>query len=307
MLISIIIPCFNQAKYLDEALQSVLCQTYQNWECIIVNDGSPDNTKEIATQWVAKDKRFRYFYKENEGVSKARNFGVEKANGTYIQFLDSDDIIDKRKLELSIKEFNMVKDDKMKIVISNFRMFTDSIIKSTIPYCNLKTDLFTFENILYKWNEGFSIPIHCGFFHRSLFKDIRFPQNMTAQEDWIVWVNLFKTESKVIFLDIPLAFYRLNPSSRMMTNDVFLDQIKAYEYFKIILTEAQYNKLSLVLISRYFKSNIYLNKRIVQLKQTNTYILGNSIKKIIKKMGLLKPSKYIFEKILKLEVVAKHL
>jgi hypothetical protein len=306
-LVSIIIPCYKQAQYLEETLQSVLQQTYSNWECILVDDGSPDNTKEIATQWTTNDKRFCYFYKENEGVSKARNFGIEKANGTYIQFLDADDLIDERKLELSINELNRIKEEHAKIVISNFRMFTENLSKSTIPYCELRADLFTFENILYKWNEGFSIPIHCGFFHHSLFKDVRFPENMTAQEDWIVWVNLFKIGTKAMFLDISLAFYRLNPNSRMMTNDIFLDQLKAYEYFKTILTEAEYNKFSLVLISRYFKSNIYLKKRMVQLKQTNTYILGNSIKKIVKKMGLLKPSKYVFEKILKLDVVAKHL
>lgn len=72
-LISVIVPCYNQAQYLDECLQSVLDQTYQNWECIIVNDGSPDNTEEIALRWTKKDSRFRYLKKENEGLSSARN------------------------------------------------------------------------------------------------------------------------------------------------------------------------------------------------------------------------------------------
>ncbi len=63
-LISVIVPCYNQAEYLDECLHSILYQTYQNWECIIVNDGSPDNTEEIALKWVDKDIRFRYIKKE---------------------------------------------------------------------------------------------------------------------------------------------------------------------------------------------------------------------------------------------------
>ena len=62
--VSIIVPCYNQAQYLDEALQSVLDQTYANWECIIINDGSPDNTKEVARKWVERDCRFIYFEKE---------------------------------------------------------------------------------------------------------------------------------------------------------------------------------------------------------------------------------------------------
>ena len=94
-LISVIVPCYNQAQYLDECLQSVLDQTYQNWECIIVNDGSPDNTEEIALQWTAKDPRFTYLKKENGGLSSARNAGIEVAQGEWIQFLDCDDKIDK--------------------------------------------------------------------------------------------------------------------------------------------------------------------------------------------------------------------
>ena len=90
-LISVIVPCYNQAQYLDECLQSVLDQTYQDWECIIVNDGSPDNTEEVAKNWVEKDSRFKYFYKENRGLSSARNLGIEKSIGKYLFFLDSDD------------------------------------------------------------------------------------------------------------------------------------------------------------------------------------------------------------------------
>lgn len=89
--VSIIVPCFNQAQYLPEALQSVLDQTYENWECIIVNDGSPDNTKEVAQEWVSKDARFIYLFKENGGLSSARNAGIAIAKGEFILSLDSDD------------------------------------------------------------------------------------------------------------------------------------------------------------------------------------------------------------------------
>ncbi|MDI6046610.1 glycosyltransferase family 2 protein [Flavobacterium yafengii] len=90
-LVSVIIPCYNQAKYLPEALQSIKNQTYQNWECIIVNDGSPDETDNIAAEWCKKDSRFKYLYQENGGLSNARNSGIKKADGKYIVTLDSDD------------------------------------------------------------------------------------------------------------------------------------------------------------------------------------------------------------------------
>ena len=104
-LISVIVPCYNQAQYLDECLQSVLDQTYTDWECIIVNDGSPDHTEEIAKKWVEKDARFRYLSKENGGLSSARNAGIEIAKGEWILPLDADDKIGERYLELAEKEF----------------------------------------------------------------------------------------------------------------------------------------------------------------------------------------------------------
>ena len=102
-LVSIIIPCYNQGLFLEETLQSVFNQIYTDWECLIVNDGSDDNTEEIALNWTDKDSRFRYFLKKNEGVSSARNFGLHKAKGDFIQFLDSDDLIAEDKISLSIE------------------------------------------------------------------------------------------------------------------------------------------------------------------------------------------------------------
>ncbi len=90
-LVSIIVPCNNQAQYLEESLQSILDQTYIHWECIIVNDGIPDHTETVARKWEAKDSRFIYLHKENGGVSSARSLGIEKAKSEFILTLDADD------------------------------------------------------------------------------------------------------------------------------------------------------------------------------------------------------------------------
>ena len=112
-LISVIVPCYNQAQYLDECLQSVLDQTYQNWECIIVNDGSPDHTEEVANKWLEKDPRFRYIDKENGGLSSARNAGLKEAKGEWIQFLDCDDKINTISFELLTK---IIAEKKVEII-----------------------------------------------------------------------------------------------------------------------------------------------------------------------------------------------
>lgn len=114
--ISVVVPCYNQAQYLDECLQSVLNQTYQDWECIIVNDGSPDNTEDVAKSWAEKDTRFIYLSKENGGLSSARNAGIEIAKGEWILPLDADDKIGERYLELAEKEFE---NDFVEIISKN--------------------------------------------------------------------------------------------------------------------------------------------------------------------------------------------
>jgi glycosyltransferase involved in cell wall biosynthesis len=119
--VSIIVPCYNQAQYLEDALQSILGQTCANWECIIVNDGSPDETERIAQKWVEKDPRFVYLYKENGGLSSARNFGLIVAKGDYIQFLDCDDLIEVKKLEAQIN--HLEKNPDLNISVSGYRYF----------------------------------------------------------------------------------------------------------------------------------------------------------------------------------------
>jgi glycosyltransferase involved in cell wall biosynthesis len=303
--VSIIIPCYNQGQFLEETLQSVLNQSYTDWECLMVNDGSTDNTEEVALRWLAKDSRFKYFLKKNGGVSSTRNFGIEKATGRFIQFLDSDDLLDSRKLELSFNDYNLKKEENVKIVISNFRMFNKNVNKSARPYCNLDQDIFTYEGLLYQWNDTFSIPIHCGFFESSLFENISFPEHLTAQEDWIVWVNLFKMNIKASFIDEPLAFYRLNVKSRTMSSTILPDQLNAYTYFKKILSEEDFHKLSIVLISRYYTSSSNSKKTIRDLKAANTYKGGKMVKKILKKTGLIAPFRYLLGKIEKWNNKAK--
>ncbi|ALJ04594.1 hypothetical protein APS56_05325 [Pseudalgibacter alginicilyticus] len=298
-LISVIIPCYNQSEFLEETLLSVYNQTYNNWECIIVNDGSTDDSETIAENWVLKDNRFSYFYKSNSGVSNTRNYALDRVKGNYIQFLDADDVINNKKLEISVGLLDNSSAKNEKIVISNFRMFSENQSKSTKPYCVLTNDLFTYDNLLYKWNETFSIPIHCGFFKASLFEEIRFPENLTAQEDWIVWIALFKNGSKAIFIDKPLALYRQNLKGRTSTKSLHDDQIKAYKYLKTFLNEDEFYKLSIVLISRYYRTQEEIKRRLRKVKSSKPYQTGLMIKKVLKKTGLLKISKSVFPFFLK--------
>ena len=190
--ISIIVPCYNQAQYLPEALQSVLNQTYENWECIIVNDGSPDNTKEVAQEWVKKDSRFIYLYKENGGLSSARNAGLDLAMGDYIQFLDADDCLNAEKINKSLIQIN--NHSVNNIVVTNFKMFNEDVLDELGPYCQLGQNNLLYSEILFGWDFKINIPIHCALFSSSLFHNFRFPQDLKAKEDWIMWLTFFQQE-----------------------------------------------------------------------------------------------------------------
>ncbi|SFD72694.1 glycosyltransferase family 2 protein [Flavobacterium phragmitis] len=298
-LVSLIVPCYNQGKYLFDSLESVSNQTFANWECLIIDDGSIDNTREIAKIFTDRDSRFNYFFKENGGVSSARNFGLKNAKGDYIQFLDCDDVLDSRKLELSLNYLELSKNnDNVKIVISNFRMFTDNINDSSPPFCVLNHSYFNLEGFLYEWNISFSLQMQCGFFEASLFRTIQFPENLTAQEDWIVWVSLFKTGCEAIFINETLAYYRINPNSRMSTLGIDDNKIKVLESFKDILTYDEYYNFTSNLISRLYKTNEEIQTRLKLLRKSNSYQTVLMIKKILRKIKLLGISVSFFKVIL---------
>ena len=113
-LISVIVPCYNHGQFLAEALNSVLQQTYNTWECIVIDNGSTDVTKGVADEFISRDERFKYIYQENKGVSAARNRAIAQSSGKYILPLDADDKIGLTYLEKIVKVLE--EDTEVKIV-----------------------------------------------------------------------------------------------------------------------------------------------------------------------------------------------
>jgi glycosyltransferase involved in cell wall biosynthesis len=120
-LVSVIIPCYNYGHFLCETLENILQQTYQNLECIIVDDGSTDNTNEIVQSYITKDARFRYFRQTNKGTSSAKNNGIRIATGEFIQFLDADDLLNKKKLEVQV--LFLINNPDVDIIYGDVRYF----------------------------------------------------------------------------------------------------------------------------------------------------------------------------------------
>ncbi len=205
-LVSIIMPSYNQGQYLAEALDSVLAQTYTNWECIIVDDGSHDNTKEVANSYSAKDSRIQYIYQENNGVSAARNNGVAHSKGDFILPLDGDDKLHPQFIELSLKE--IVKDRNIRVVYSD------------VQYFGIRNDIYKLPDFSIEKLMGQNILCITALFRREDFdKTGGFNDNMREGfEDWDFWMSMFKDgEGTAYKIPQVLFFYRIKPVSRNNT------------------------------------------------------------------------------------------
>lgn len=210
--ISVIVPCYNQAKYLDEALQSVFMQTYQFWECILVNDGSTDHTEEVAKKWLTKDNRFKYIHKKNGGLSSARNAGLDLATGDFIQLLDADDILSQNKFLIQLKVLKYCE-----ISVCDYLPFEDKTgLRRDNRYLSpfLNPDCYK-KDIIMKWETEKSIPCHAVLFKRSLIVEhkIFFEETLPNHEDWVFWVKLFYHSKGISNHKDILAKYRIKDIS----------------------------------------------------------------------------------------------
>lgn len=203
-MISVIIPIYNSEKYLDECVQSVVNQTYDNLEIILVDDGSPDNCPAMCDSWKKRDDRIRVIHKENGGLSDARNAGIRLANGEWLLFIDSDDVIPKQFVESLVLALT----DSKRLVVSDKVRFFDELpqheeIKVLFQSCG--KDLVAKRGGMYCWGALYS---------RELVSQISlwFDSSLGNIED-VVWNGIYLMFiSEVIWVNVPY-YYRMNPTS----------------------------------------------------------------------------------------------
>lgn len=212
-LISVIVPCFNQAHYLPDAIASLVAQTLLEWECIIVDDGSPDNTREVSQMLAAGDPRIRPFSQVNKGLSGARNAGLNLARGQYIQFLDADDFLAPEKFARQVAALESV--DREGVAICDYAYCDASDPSNELSNMYVRPWLDpdrALEEIILRWESGLCIPAHAFLFSKALFSQngITFNTALPTHEDWECWVRIMAKHPKVVLVDQKLATYRFN-------------------------------------------------------------------------------------------------
>lgn len=219
--ISVITPCYNQALYLADCLDSLIAQTYYNWECMVMDDGSTDNSLEIAQQYAEKDQRIRYARQSNQGPSAARNNAIALTDGEFIFPLDSDDRIDPTYFEKALKVFEIK--PEIKLVYSRCLMFG-----SRSGEMDLKA--YTYQELL----RG-NIISNTSMYRRSDYlKTPGYDDTMhVGWEDWEFYISLLSSQDQIYKIDELLYHYRQKPGSR--DNSVNSEQAKTlrrYIYLK---------------------------------------------------------------------------
>ena len=207
-MISILLPVFNSEKYLSSCIESILKQSYGDFELVICNDGSIDKSGDIIQEFASKDQRIKSFYKENESsISKTRNFLLEKVTGEYFVFVDSDDVIEKDFLKILLETMDKTQSD---IVACGFKLVNMPVLikkgygKKSVDSSKALEEMLFSGRFYAVWNK---------LIKSEKANDIRFDESLNYGEDLIYFFNLLKSDLKFTFIDNPLYFYRIHPNS----------------------------------------------------------------------------------------------
>ncbi len=229
--ISVVIPIYNVEKYLAKCIDSILAQTYQNLEIILVDDGSTDNSPAICDEYEKKDVRIKVIHKSNGGLSDARNRGIEISTCDYICFVDSDDYIAENMLEILLTR--MIKDGS-DMAVCNF-LYVDEqgeSIEERNGYLPIKDGIFTKEEILIQTAQPHFAPYTAAWnklYKRSLFENIVFPYGKTIEDAFVAHEIVDKC-SKISCIESPLYYYvqRCDSIMGVKFNLARLDGVEAF-------------------------------------------------------------------------------
>ena len=221
--ISVVVPVYNVEPYLRRCIDSVLAQTFKDFEVICLNDGSPDNSWQILEKYAKKDKRIKIINKDNTGVSDTRNIGLQQAKGKYILFMDSDDCIHPQTLEITyflatkhdadLVYYRHIAKDCLEIRRYLSNRFDKNKVKSKVVYNVL-------EYATEKNHGGSSWKIRRGFiwaylFKKSFIQNVKFSTNIKIGEDLVWLLKVLYKKPVAVLTKLPLYFYIPNSDSAL--------------------------------------------------------------------------------------------
>lgn len=275
-LVSVIVPVYNVENYLPRCIESIINQTYSNLEIILVNDGSTDHSGTICEEYKKKDSRIKVIMQRNQGLSAARNAGLDAVHGAYLTFIDSDDYVSEKYVE---SLFNIMGTADVAICLGE--KFYDNAVTVDSPDYDT-TEVYTSEvalkNMLYR--RGVNSYAWGKLFKAKLFDGVRFPVGVLF-EDVMTIYKIYDIADKIAFNKVRLYYYFQRPGS--IVNSSFsrkkLDQVKASKVLLEFVSE-KYPALKKAAISRYFIAAVDIYRRIPNSKEYESE--RKELKEIIK-------------------------
>ncbi|HET6224765.1 MAG TPA: glycosyltransferase [Bacteroidia bacterium] len=207
MKISVIIPCYNQSNYLSQCVYSVFRQTYSNFEIILINDGSTDNTDYIADFLQKRFNQVKYIKQTNKGLGATRNVGIAHATGNYVQFLDADDVLSENKFSTAVKAF--ADNPELDITYSKYECFEDGDPSNKWTYSRVELTSDPVTDLIEEWEKTLSIPVHCFLFKKSIIGKTLFDVNLPNHEDWAFHLMIAFKKPSYLFISESTALYRM--------------------------------------------------------------------------------------------------
>lgn len=235
-MISVIVPIYQVEEYIHRCVDSILAQSFTDFELILVDDGSPDNCGKICDEYVKLDKRVTVIHKDNGGLSDARNAGIVQAlkntSSEWITFIDSDDWIHPMYLELL---YNCVVNNKVFIAVCSFQKAeSEGSLSLDLEF---KTYKLKVEDFFISYNTIATITC-AKLYKKDLFKNIRFPSGRIHEDEFITYKLLFRF-SEIIYIDYPLYYYFTNTNGIMGSKRKSIKRFDAvdaleeqYQFFK---------------------------------------------------------------------------
>ena len=229
--ISIIIPVYNTEKYIERCLRSILAQTYQQFEIIIVDDGSTDGSIEICKKYALKTSKIKIVQIKNSGQSVARNVGIKNASGDYICFVDSDDWIDRLLLEKAVSCFHSYSCDIVK-----FTSIITSLEQSKLESKDYDIEVYNASGALHEYFFGdekkLRVQVWSGIYKKTLFHNLEFPRGKVFEDSYVTPQLLAKAQ-KTVYVGYPGYFYFMRPESTMHIG-ITESKIAAYDIYKVL-------------------------------------------------------------------------
>lgn len=296
--VSIIVPVYNAEEYLDRCIQSILKQTFSNFELILINDGSTDKSLDICDKYCRNDRRIIVINQENKGVSFSRNLGIEIAKGRFLLFIDSDDCIDCDMIEYL---YNMIVDYDCDVSMCRCKLYIDGKLKNKTKDDNVitcyKTNREIFENFIVE--NKFLLSIWNKLYKKSIFidNDIRFPVDIRYSEDAVLNYKVFLNINKAVFGNLQKYNYYINNSSTVKNlNESRIDILNAMEdIYKIV--NNKYPEFRYIIANNYITSSIDIIIDIAKEKSIlNKYNILKSIHLLSRKNRHIADASYNLNK-----------